>query len=168
VSLADEHGNGDPWVQRLGCLFSENPAWRAAAGRLAPAASSTVHFSHLPSERFRLEREAGGPARLLPGAAADPDLVFRFTPGSIERLEASTGAIGDVAVTLFELILAGEVDLRIAAGFPRLARRGYVLLLLAGGAAVARFGAQRGISGPRALARVVAQLRARGPADWEL
>lgn len=129
-----------------------------------------MHFTHRPGEVWRLEQREGE-THLLKGAATDPDLIFRFTPGAIERLAALEGGIGDFAVELFSLITdddsACHVDLRVAAGFGRLALRGYVRLLLAAGPRVLAFGARHGIRTLPALRRFVAALRARGPADWE-
>ena len=160
----------DEWVERLARLFREHPAWRAAARHLSAEATSSVYFRHRPGEPFRLEQDERG-TLLLSGAARDPDLVFRFTPGSIERLEAVRGGIGNFAVELFRLLSEADpdasVDLRIAAGFPRLARRGYVRLLLRAGPRVLAFGATRGIRTLGALRRLVADLRRPVSEPWE-
>jgi hypothetical protein len=161
----------DATTDRLAALFRSHPAWVAAAGHLSPEATSNVYFTHRPGEAWRLE-QAHGETRLQPGAASDPDFVFRFTPDAVERLAAQEGGIGEFAVTLFTCITADDarsrVDLRIVAGFARLARRGYVRLLLAAGPRVIRFGARHGIRTPGALRRFVAELRRRPAADWEV
>ena len=157
---------GDEWIDRLTALFAGHPAWIRAARRLSPDATSTVHFTHRPGEPWHLEMR-DGMTRLLPGAANDPDLVFRFSPAAIARLESVQGGIGDFALALFEAIVDGEVDLRICADFARLAARGYVMLLLAAGTPVLAFGAARGVRTPGALRRLVAQRRTRAPAEWE-
>lgn len=166
--MADEPA--DPWVRRLARLFAEHPAWVAAARHLDPRATSTVHFSHCPGERWRLERQ-GDTTLLLPGPADDPDFVFRFTPGAIERLEAVRGGIGEFAVQLFTCLLDDDpqnrVELRIVADFPRLRSRGYVGLLIAAGPRVLAFGFSHGIRTLSGLRRLVAQLRARDPQAWE-
>lgn len=164
--MAADGPREDEWVARLATLFREHPAWVEASGFIGRRATSDVYFAHLPREPWHLEQRHGETA-LLPGAARDPDFVFRFTPASIERLERVEGRIGDFAVALFEMILEGEVDLRIAAGFARLARNGYVRLLLEAGPSVIAFGARHGVRTLPALRRLVAELRARGPADWE-
>jgi len=156
----------DEWAVRLARLFAEHPAWVAAARRLSGEATSSVFFTHLPGAPWRLETRAGGVV-LRPGAAADPDLVFRFSPESIAALESVDGGIGDFAVALFEQIVDGAVDLRIRAGFGRLVMRGYVKLLFAAGPPVVAFGATHGIRTLGALRRFVADLRAQGAADWE-
>lgn len=160
----------DEWIDRLARLFREHPAWRAAARHLAADATSTVFFRQRPGEAWHLEHRSGR-TRLLPGAARDPDFVFRFTPASVVRLEAVTGGIGDFAVELFTLMTEEDpeahVDFRIAASFYRLARRGYVQLLVAAGPRVVAFGAANGVHGLGALRRFVAQLRGRGHAPWE-
>jgi len=156
----------DEWAGRLARLFAEHPAWVEAARRLSGDATSSVYFTHLPGAPWRLETRSCGVV-LLPGAAADPDLVFRFTPESIAALESAEGGIGDFAVALFEQIVDGAVDLRIRAGFGRLVMRGYVKLLFAAGPPVMAFGATHGIRTLGALRRFVADLRAQGAADWE-
>jgi len=169
---SDDRGRGrdssraDEWADRLANLFSTHPAWLAAARHLSDSATSTVYLNHPDAEPWRLEQRDGA-ACLLRGAASDPDLVFRFTPASIEGLEAVEGGIGRFAVVLFSSILAGEVDLRIAASFARLMRRGYVGLLLIAGPPVLAFGVRHGIGSVGQLRRLVQQLRASEPADWE-
>jgi hypothetical protein len=165
--VSDEH---DEWTERLARLFREHPAWIEAAARLAPESTSTVYFVHRPGEAWRLEQRRRG-ASLLRGGAAEPDLVMRFPPAAIERLEAVRGGVGDFAVELFELMTepdeASHVDLRIAAGFGRLLSRGYVGLLRAAGPSVIAFGAARGVRTLGALRRLVSELSSRTPAPWE-
>jgi hypothetical protein len=164
-------GGRDAGVERLARLFREHPAWVAAAGHLGADATSNVYFDGRPGEGWRLEKHPGG-SRLLPGVGDDPDFVFRFTPASVARLEAVRGGVGEFAVELFALILEEEPDLRvgfrIAAGFPRLARRGYLRLLLAAGPRVLAFGAAHGIRTLRGLRRFVAEQASAGPQPWEV
>jgi len=161
----------DESVRRLARMFLENPAWADAARRIESDATSTVFFSHRPGEPWRLERHRGR-TLLLPGAAPDPDFVFRFTPASIERLCAADGGIGHFAVALFGLIVEQSPRLRlgfrIAAPFPRLVRRGYLRLLAVAGLRVLAFGAARGVRSPADLRRLVERVRQREPEAWEL
>ncbi len=159
-------GSRDEWTDRLARLFAEHPAWVKAARLLSSEATSTVYFTHRPGDPWRLEATRGT-TELLPGAASDADLVFRFSPASIVRLEAGEGGVGDFAVLLFEQIVDRQVDLRIRADFERLGRRGYVKLLLAAGPSVLSFGVAHGVRTLRALRRLVADLIQQGPADWE-
>ncbi len=158
-------------VESLARLFLEHPAWIAAARHLVPEATSNVYFSERPGEVWRLDKREG-PTRLLPGGAPEPDFVFRFTPGSVARLEAVPGGVGEFAVELFSLILAEDPDLRvgfrIVGGFGRLARRGYLRLLLAAGPRVLAFGATHGIRTLRGLRRFVAERATLGPEPWEV
>jgi hypothetical protein len=165
--VSEEPSDGDDWTEKLACLFAEQPAWIKAARHLRDDATSTVYFSHREGDPWRLEMR-GGRARLVHGAAHDPDLAFRFSPRSIERLESVEGGIGEFAVALFEEIVDGSVDLRIRAGFARLAMRGYVKLLVAAGPPVLAFGASHGIRTLGALRKFVSELRSRGDADWEV
>lgn len=157
-------------MARLAELFRRHPAWVSAARSIADEATSRVYFTHRPGEAWRLEKR-GGETLLLPGAGADPDFCFRFSPGAIERLAAVGGGIGDFAVELLGLVVetdpALHVDLRIAAPFERLARRGYLGLLLRGGPRVLAFGAARGVRSLFALRRVVVGMVDHAPAPWE-
>ena len=148
---ANEAGTGaerGPTVRTLARLFREHPAWIEAARHLARPAESAVFFSHLPGRAWHLVRR-GGETVLLRGRARDPDFVFCFTPAAIARLAAVKGDIGDFAVELFSRIVeprAGRgIGFRIVAPFARLARRGYVRLLLAAGPKPLMFGAARGV-----------------------
>ncbi len=169
--MAPEADLEDESVTRLARMFLENPAWTDAARRIASDATSSVFFSHRPGEPWRLERRCGR-TLLLPGAAADPDFVFRFTPASVERLCATDGGIGDFAVALFGLIAEENprlrVGFRVAAPFPRLVRRGYLRLLAVGGLRVLAFGAARGVRSRADLRRLVERVRHRAPEAWEI
>jgi hypothetical protein len=169
-SAAPPPGYPDPTVARLGALFRTHPAWVAAARSLSDSSTSRVFFSHRPGEAWHLARRKGE-TLLLAGGTADPDLCFRFPPGAVERLASTRGGIGDFAVELFGLIVEEEpdlhVDLRIAAPFARLARRGFLGLLLRGGPKVLVFGAAHGVRTLSALRRFVATQSAGGPAPWE-
>jgi hypothetical protein len=160
----------DPHVERLARLFREHPAWRQAARHVSEDSTSRVLFTHRPGERWHLERE-NAESRLLPGDVPDPDFVFRFSPQSIERLAGIEGSVGAFAVELFGLILGEDprarVDLRIAAPFQRLVRRGYVRLLVASGGSVLAFGARHGVGSLGQLRRLVARLAQRQPEAWE-
>jgi hypothetical protein len=161
---------GDVHVERLAALFREHPTWVRAARKLGADATSSVYFSHRPGQVWHLVPR-GGVTHLLPGPAADPDFVFRFSPAAVECLEQVRGDIGDFAVALFERVLEENperrVDLRIAAPFGRLVRRGYLGLLLAAGPRVLAFGAAHGVRSRGALRRFVAVLRSEVPTDWE-
>lgn len=169
--MTPEADREDESVARLARMLLENPAWADAARRIESDATSTVFFSHRPGEAWRFERHRGR-ARLLPGAAPDPDFVFRFTPASIERLRAVDGGIGHFAVALFGLIVEQSprlrVGFRIAAPYRRLVRRGYLRLLAAGGLRVLAFGAARGVRTPADLRRLVERVWQREPEAWEL
>lgn len=162
----------DAVVDDLARLFREHPAWRAAARYVTdPDATSDVYFSHRPGEAWHLALARDG-ARLLPGRSPDPDFVFRFPPRAVERLAAVEGDTADFAIALFEGIDSDDpharIDLRIAASFPRLLRRGYVKLILAAGPRLLALGASRGWRGLSGLRRLVGSARRTRPDDWEL
>jgi hypothetical protein len=157
-------------AERLTRLFREHPVWIAAARRLAPEATSTVYLSDSPGRVWHLEQH-GGEILLLPESAADPDLVFRFTPQAVDRLEVVDGDVDAYAAELFDLIvdapLERGVGLRVVASFGRLLRRGYVTLLVSAGPRALAFGAAHGIRSLPALRKLVADHRSGRPASWE-
>jgi hypothetical protein len=160
----------DLWIDRLAKLFAEHPAWREAARLLHPRATSTVFFRHRPGEPWHLERR-DDETLLLPGAADDPDFAFRFTPAAIDRLAAVRGNAGDFAAELFALTYSQDpemrVSLRVAVGFARLLRRGYVRLLLAAGPRARAIGFANGETGMSSLPHLVGSLRRLDRATWE-
>jgi hypothetical protein len=133
----------DPHVELLRKLFLSHPAWLAAARFIKDGSSSSVRFSHAPGAYHLLRKD--GQSLLVDGPAADPDLAFRFTPRSIERLSAVQGAdIADFGIELMECASSDDpelqVRLRVLVGFPKLLRRGYVNLLIQGGPRVLAHG----------------------------
>jgi hypothetical protein len=152
----------DPWIDRLARFFAEQPAWRGAARLLDPRVTSTVFFCHRPGEPWHLERR-GDETLLLPGAADDPDLAMRFTRAAIDRLAAVRGSAGDFAAELFALACSNDpevrVNIRVAVGFERLLRRGYVRLLLTAGPRARAIGLAHGESGMCSQEHLVASLK---------
>lgn len=157
----------DTHIELLRNLFLTHPAWRMAAGHLKEGSSSRLLFSHVPGE-FHLLRK-GGESLLLPGPAKDPDLAFRFTPKSIERLSRVRGSdIADFALELLDCAASPDPDIQVRmqviASFPKLLMRGYATVLLKAGPRVlkASSGGSVGLSDAR---RWIAQLR--NDSGWE-
>jgi hypothetical protein len=161
---------GDRHVDALARLFRAHPVWLEAARHVADDSTSRVLFTHRPGERWHLARERGETV-LRPGDVPEPDLVFRFSPESIDRLAAVEGPVGAFAVELFGLIAGDDprarVELRVAAPFQRLVRRGYLRLLVASGGRAVAFGLRHGVRSLAGLQRLVESLARRSPAAWE-
>lgn len=157
-------------VATLTDLCRNHPAWREAARYLEEGASSDVYFASQPGAVWHLMRRADETV-LLPGPARDPDFVFRFSPSAVETLANVDGDVGDFAVRLFHLIVeVGSdrgVEVRVAAPFSRLVRRGYLSLLVAGGLRVLAFGAAHGVRTLRELRKLVERMERLEPAAWE-
>jgi hypothetical protein len=159
----------DLWIETLARMFREHPAWQETARMIDPRSTSTVYFRHRPDEPWHLERR-GDETMLLPGVAADPDFVFRFTPGAVARLAAVRGNAGDFAAELFSLAWSDDstvrVNIVIATGFARLLRRGYVRLLLAAGPRARAIAAAHGV-GMSSVQHLIAAMRKFDRAGWE-
>jgi hypothetical protein len=160
----------DPTVSELAKLFAKHPAWLEASSRVSERSTSDVYFRHRPGEVWHLTRRGGRP-QLKTGPAADPDFVFRFSPGAVRRLASVSGGIGDFAVELFSLFAEVEplrVDFRVVAPLRRLMARGYLRLLLAAGPRVAALGARHGVRSLWGLRARVAGSRSEGSFEWEI
>lgn len=152
----------DPHVDLLRTLFLTHPAWRAASDHLKEGSSSRVLFSHVPGE-FQLVRR-GHANLLLEGAAKDPDLAFRFTPKSIERLSrVKSNDLADFAIELLDCAASTDPELQIRmlviASFPKLLLRGYAGLLLKAGPRVLKGGGGHGHVGISDARKWIAALR---------
>lgn len=162
---------GDDHVDALAQFFATHPACRAASRYVALGATSKVFFTHRPGEPWHLLCGADG-SRLEPGPASDPDFAFCFPPAAIDRITTAEGGVGGFAVALFSSIVepdaALHVGFRVIAPWMRLARNGYVGLLIAGGPRVIAFGARHGIRSAGQLRRFVNATRSRTPEDWEV
>lgn len=139
----------DPHVELLKNLFLTHPAWRAASDHLKEGAASRVLFSHVPGE-YQLVRR-GSQNLLLEGKAKDPDLAFRFTPKSIERLSrVQSSDFADFGVELLDCAASEDPEIQVRmlviAGFPKLLLRGYATLLLKAGPRVLKGGGKGGPS----------------------
>ena len=126
----------DAHIDALAEFFATHPACVAASRYVRVGTTSKVFFSHRPGESWHLLREREG-SRLQPGRAKDPDFAFCFPPRAIDHITTAADDVGGLAVALFTLISEEDVSLRVRfrviASWTRLARGGYVRLLLAGG-----------------------------------
>ncbi len=86
---------------------------------------------------------------------------------AIDTLAAVEGGIDDVAVQLFDLILADEIGFRINAPFWRLIRHGHLRLVLEAGPKVFVYGAQHGVTTVGQLRRLVKSVSSSQQAAWE-
>jgi hypothetical protein len=160
----------DPVVAALADLFREHPAWVRASAMISPDSTSNVYFRHRENEAWHLARREDA-SILRPGSVSDPDFVFRFAPGAIERLQRVEGSIAEFAIELFSLIDAEDenerVEFRVVASFSKLRRSGYLQLLIAAGPKLLAFAAKRGVLTPDALKTLVTTTRTAEPFSWE-
>ncbi len=161
----------DETVSALAELFRKHPGWRQAAREIARVSTSNVYFTHRPGVAWHLEQRDVG-SSLEPGKADDPDFVFRFAPGAVERLQGVKGGIGEFAAELFSLADGADpehhVDLRVVASFSRLRARGYLRLLVKAGPRVIAYGLSRGIFSVADIGKLVHQARDTPAYEWEV
>ena len=156
----------DPSIAKLAWLFREHPDWVDAMQHIADGSVSAVYFTHRPGEPWHLIVDSGA-VHLLPGPTKKPDFAFRFSPHAIDKLAAAHGGIDAVAVELFDLILADEVDFRINASFWRLVRHGHLRLVLEAGPKVFAYGARHGVRTLGQLRAVAKSVSSSQQAAWE-
>lgn len=142
---------GNPSLEALSAFFATAPVARRATRPLAAEAEVGLEVAGVPA-RFRM---AGGMPAVEAAPAADPDFTLALPAGAVARLlGGDRGSIGDLGVTFFRLATERDPELkvrvRICAPTARLVARGYLSVLLLGGAGVALWLLRRGIASPRA------------------
>jgi hypothetical protein len=142
---------GNPSVEALAAFFTGAEVARRATRPLSAEAEVGLDVA---GELARFTMAGGAPA-VLAGPAADPDFTLVLPAGAVERLTAGgLERIGDLGVEFFRLAAdrepARRIGIRLHAPTARLVARGYLGVLLLGGAGVALWLLRKGIANPRA------------------
>jgi hypothetical protein len=143
-------------------FFETSESARKAAAHLKPPAEVGVRFTDVPGA-FRFTLVDGKP-RFLDGPAKDPDFELTMAPGAVTALAAQPNAdVGDLGILFFQHILAKDPDSKIKvklhSGLIKLTMRGWVGVMMSGGAKVLGWMASKGLKGPSAIASALSRLR---------
>ena len=142
--------------------FETSQSARKAASHLKPAAEVGVKFTDLPGHyRFTLVE---GKPRFLDGAPKDPDFELTLAPGAVTALAAQPDAeLGDLGILFFQHILSkdpnSKIGVKLHSGLIKLTMRGWVSVMMSGGAKVLGWMASKGLRGPSAIASAIGRLR---------
>jgi len=143
-------------------FFETSRSAHRAASHLKPAAEVGVKFTDLPGHyRFTLVE---GKPRFLDGTPKDPDFELTMAPGAVSALAAQPDAdVGELGILFFQHILSRDPDSKIGvklhSGLIKLTMRGWVSVMMSGGAKVIGWMASKGLKGPSAIASALGRLR---------
>lgn len=143
-------------------FFETSESARKAAAHLKAAAEVGVTFTDVPGEyRFTL---VDGKPRFLDGRAKDPDFELTMAPGAVSALAAQPNAdVGDLGILFFQHIVArdpnSKIRVKLHSGLIKLGMRGWVGVLMSGGAKVIGWMATKGLKGPSAIASALGRLK---------
>jgi len=143
-------------------FFETSESARRAAAHLKPAAEVGVRFTDVPGD-FRFTVVEGKP-RFFDGAAKDPDFELTMSPGAVTALAAQPNAdVGDLGILFFQHIVsrdeASKIRVKLHSGLIKLTMRGWVSVMMSGGAKVIGWLAQKGLKGPSAIASALSRLK---------
>ena len=143
-------------------FFETSESARRAAAHLKPAAEVGVRFTDVPGD-FRFTLVDGKP-RFLDGKAKDPDFELTMAPGAVTALAAQPNAdVGDLGILFVQHIVsreeASKIHVKLHSGLIKLTMRGWVGVMMSGGAQVIGWMAQKGLKGPSAIAHALGRLR---------
>jgi hypothetical protein len=143
-------------------FFETSESARKAATHLKSAAEVGVKFTDVPGAyRFTL---VDGKPRFLDGAARDPDFELTLAPGAVTAIAAQPNAdVGDLGILFFQHIVSrdpnSKIGVKLHSGVIKLTMRGWVGVMMSGGAKVIGWMATKGLQGPSAIAHAIGRLR---------
>lgn len=143
-------------------FFETSESARRAAAHLKGAAEVGVRFTDVPGEyRFTLVE---GKPRFLDGKAKDPDFELTLAPGAVTAIAAQPNAdVGDLGILFFQHIVSrdanSKIHVKLHSGLIKLTMRGWVGVMMSGGAKVLGWMATKGLKGPSAIASALSRLK---------
>jgi hypothetical protein len=143
-------------------FFEVSAGARTAARSLRSGAEVGVSFTDAAGA-WRFYQHAGGPV-FEASKPKDPDFEVRLSPGAVQAICSKPDAdIGELGIAFFERIVARDPEKKIRvtlhSGLVKLTMRGWLGVLAHGGPKVVGWLAQRGLSGPGAVATALARLK---------
>ncbi len=143
-------------------FFETSESARKAASHLKAPAEVGVRFTDVAGEyRFTL---VDGKPRFLDGRAKDPDFELTMAPGAVTAIASNPNAdVGDLGILFFQHIIAqdpqSKIGVKLHSGLLKLTKRGWLGVMMSGGAKVFGWMAAKGLKGPSAIAHALRRLR---------
>jgi hypothetical protein len=143
-------------------FFETSESARKAASHLKAPAEVGVRFTDVAGDyRFAL---VDGKPRFLAGKARDPDFELTMAPGAVTAIASRPDADpGDLGVLFFQHIIASDpqskIGVKLHSGLLKLTMRGWIGVMMSGGAKVIGWMAAKGLKGPSAIASALGRLR---------
>lgn len=156
-------------VKQLADFFRYHPTWIAAARPVKDGSNSEVFFAGT-TQPYHLMRQ-NGESLLLEGPAPSPDFSFIFPPSVVADFTAlgQDAEVADFAIMLFDHIQAQDEDkrvgFRVVGSITQILWRGYLQVLLKGGARVLHYAAEHGVRNLNDFSRLLRNLRGKD-VDW--
>src|SRR5919201_5254722 len=143
-------------------FFETSESARKAAAHLRSAAEVGVQFTDVQGD-FRFALVDGKP-RFLDGKAKDPDFELTMAPGAVMAIAAQPDAdVGELGILFFQHIVArdpqSKIGVKLHSGLIKLTMRGWVSVMMSGGAKVIAWMASKGLKGPSAIASALGRLK---------
>jgi len=143
-------------------FFETSESARRAASHLKAPAEVGVRFTDVAGDyRFTL---VDGKPRFLDGRALDPDFELTMAPGAVAAIASKPDAdLGDLGILFFQHIIAqdpqSKIRVKLHSGLLKLTKRGWIGVMMSGGAKVIGWLASKGVKGPTAIANALSRLR---------
>jgi hypothetical protein len=143
-------------------FFETSESARRAASHLKAPAEVGVRFTDVAGDyRFTL---VDGKPRFLDGRALDPDFELTMAPGAVTAIASKPDAdLGDLGILFFQHIIArdpqSKIGVKLHSGLLKLTKRGWIGVMMSGGAKVIGWLASKGVKGPTAIANALSRLR---------
>jgi hypothetical protein len=143
-------------------FFETSESARRAASHLKAPAEVGVRFTDVAGDyRFTL---VDGKPRFLDGRALDPDFELTMAPGAVTAIASKPDAdLGDLGILFFQHIIArdpqSKIGVKLHSGLLKLTKRGWIGVMMSGGAKVIGWLATKGVKGPTAIANALSRLR---------
>jgi len=133
-------------------MLDTHTGWGRMIDSARDGACCRVRFTHMDGVWSLYRR--GGVVSLVEGTPADPDVCLFLSPRSVDHLAGVGDDMGDCAVAVLHCVLEGSAELLLLAPVSRLARRGYLRMVLASAPALRRYAAENRIDTREVVARM--------------
>ena len=152
--------NSDDLTIKLTSFFEHGPMAKKAAHSLKDGREIQLLVANSPFRFFKENKNN----RIEAGNCASPDIIFEISALACEELVTRDfKTVGEVGIFIFEKMItndpAHKVKAKVRAGVISLVMGGYLGILGEGGAEVAKYLAQKGLTNPSKIKDAIAKLR---------